>query len=160
MDAPSALARTLDQELQAQVTRQGLEGVMGPSEARKQLRGQIDASFRVSMTVARRQIDEAEQHTLFMRRSEAVGNARAAITSLQVLDCTLLYPQLMAQAHEALALALLLQPEDDKGAVEAFRRALDADLLRAEPQPPHEQGAATGPAGPAALAQGPDPRGR
>lgn len=127
VDAPSAMARTLDREIQAQVARQGLDGVMGPSQAREQLRGQRSKSFKVSMNIARRQIDEAEQHTLFMRRSVAVGSARAAITSLEVLNCALLYPLLMARAHEVLALALLLQPEDDGGAVEAFRWAIDAD---------------------------------
>ncbi len=125
VDAPAALAQELNRRVRDQVARQGVDGVLSPTEVLKRLRGRFSENSLLAQ--ARVQIATAGEQTLYMKREQAVSSARAAISALQKLHGTTLYPQLVAQAQEALALALLLRPEDEAGAVAAFRAALDAD---------------------------------
>jgi hypothetical protein len=118
-DAPRDLAVVVDTALDRLAA--GHAGALGPAAlaarlreglAVEQLRGLVEASDRACVQ---------------MDRETAVTRANEAITRLQIRHGRLADPVLTARAWAALALARLLQPRDEAGAVRAFRRALEAD---------------------------------
>jgi hypothetical protein len=76
------------------------------------------------LSAARREIEEAEAATLQMERGRAVKAARRGLGMLRSVAASEHSPDIAARSHVALALALMLEPADMKGAQAAFVRAL------------------------------------
>lgn len=84
-------------------------------------------AVRSAVQSATEEVSRSQQDALFMKRQSAVEHARRAITRLSSVGARFHSPSLLAQAEAALALALLLHPPDEQGALSAFRAARQAD---------------------------------
>ena len=62
-----------------------------------------------------------------MNRVDAESAAREAVNELMVVHARYLAPGLVARAQNSLALALLLKPGDEAGALRSFIAAFEAD---------------------------------
>jgi hypothetical protein len=122
---PPRTAAALDAAIERELARAGSARVIGPLQVRVQLAR--SAAADPALDAARRGIKAAEDAAIRMKREQAVGAASAARKALRTVRGRFHSPQLVARANGALALALLLKPVDESGAVEAFRRALEAD---------------------------------
>jgi hypothetical protein len=102
------------------LVRRGYRRVLAPIEVQSRLRSDGNAA------IARARLAEAEEAMVYMKRAPAIAAARAAIGALGPF-ARLHSARLLAQAQGMLALALLLKPIDEQGALQAFQRALAAD---------------------------------
>jgi tetratricopeptide (TPR) repeat protein len=91
------------------------------------LRARLAGATASASTAARQRIASAERAALQMERQQALEAAREAIAGLERAAARYHTPALLARAHAALALALLLQPVDEEGALAAYRAALEVD---------------------------------
>ncbi len=125
VEGEPALAAPLDRELGRAVAERGVREVLGPPE----LQARLTASPGVAaaLTAGRQLISEATKATLYMRRAEAVAAAKDAVSKLEAAHARHHARDLLARAHGARAVALLLKPADEEGARAAFREALAAD---------------------------------
>lgn len=80
-----------------------------------------------ALKAARASIEEAERHGLYMKRAGALAAAMRALAELKAVAARHHAPTLVARAQVAVALARLLTPPDDEGALSALRAALAAD---------------------------------
>jgi hypothetical protein len=120
-----ALAEALDQETDQALARGGKAELLGPQATRQRLSGAPGVDRALDR--ARRLIAAAERSGIFMRRAAAVTSSEEAIALLEAAGARYHAPRLLAQAHGALALALLLRPPDETRATRAFLAALQAD---------------------------------
>lgn len=118
-DAPRDLAVVVDTALDKLAASHA--GALGPAALAARLREGLAADKLTGL------VEASDQACIRMERETAVTRAHEAITRLQIRHGRFAAPVLTARAWAALALARLLQPRDEAGAVRAFRRALDAD---------------------------------
>jgi len=121
---PSVAAR-LDQALGRTVAERGMRAVVGPLELRLRIASRPE--IKKALAAAKKHIAAAKSASLYMKRKSAVNSARAAIAELERSAARFHSPALLGGAHGALALALMLDPADPKGALLALRRAVAVD---------------------------------
>ena len=122
---PRAVAGQVGSELRRALAAKGVQ-VLGPEELVRRLWRRAP-EVAASLQAARRAIEEAERAGLYMQRAASLKAARRAVDSLDTVAARHLAPSLVAQARVAEALGLLLQPADEKAALEALRAAVAAD---------------------------------
>ena len=113
---PELKERLLRLELKIQFDAPDLSGRLG--EAHSAVRG---------LAAAKNLIDKSRRSGTYMKREEAVDQARRAIRLLEKHQARFCRPAPVVQAYIALGMGLLLRPVDERGAVKAFRRAIEAD---------------------------------
>lgn len=118
-------AAELDRSLGRAVAARGLRDALGPLELAARLRA--EPSVKQALVQLKDALSKARKAALFMRRRPAVSAARAAIVAAKQAFARYHQRQLLAEAHEALAQALLLKPADESGALDAFKASVQAD---------------------------------
>lgn len=124
VDGVTAEARVLEQEMDHAARKHEHGELISPVGVRSHL-GAV-ASVEQSLTAASALITESERAGVFMNRSVAISKAREAIDTLRRVYGRYHTPRLVARAHVAHALGLLLKPAAEAQAAEALRSALDA----------------------------------
>jgi hypothetical protein len=99
--------------------------VVGIEELQRTLTGAPEVAR--ALKSARAAIEEAERHALYMKRADALAAAGRARAELRAVAARHHAPTLVARALVALALARLLKPPDEEGALSALRTALASD---------------------------------
>jgi hypothetical protein len=154
--APAASRRSAGQQTAAMLPLRGATELVAPLSAllerrwqqnrsarsqapgRKRRRGQLlppralrsklaaVPSIRAALDAARQSLASAEQAALHMKRQVALKAARAALVQLRRVHARHQAAELVARAHVAEGLALLLHPPAPKAALRAFRQAYGA----------------------------------
>jgi len=123
-EGTTALTSSLAKELARSLAKAGHE-VLSPAEALLRLRAA--PKMAAALKQARPLLSQAGEAHLSMKRADALKLARRAVTALEAVGARLAAPELLARAHGAVALALMLRPADKAGARAAFARALAVD---------------------------------
>jgi hypothetical protein len=134
VDGAAEVVAELNRKLPSTVARQLRTEVLSPSVLSRHLRESNDAE--AVREAARAELASAEKAVLFMNRKEAIAGAQKSITQLEEALGQYHCPELMARAYGVQALALLLDPKDEEGAVQAFHTALVVNP-RYQPNPDH-----------------------
>jgi len=118
------LARTLASLRAPEAPARSAELFLDPSALSQRLtRNPVVAE---ALRAARTAVQSAEEHTLYMRRAEALDAAGRAVVRLNNVVGQYHAPLLLARAQTARALALLLKPANEKQAQAALVQAVTA----------------------------------
>jgi len=124
VEGDPALSSRLEAELVGALSRQSLT-VLSAEQTGRLLRA--EKKIADSLHSARKQLKRADEALLRMKKAKAVASSRRAMATLEATGARFHSPRLLSRAHGRLARALLLRPADEKGAVQAFRRAMELD---------------------------------
>ncbi len=125
LDGLRRFADQLDSSLKDRLVALGLKVRLDAPElsARLRLQPRVNRDF----VAVRAFVERSKRAETYMKREQAVGQAQRATLLLEQCHARFFEPKPLVQAYLALGLGYLLQPENEKKALAAFRSAIDID---------------------------------